>query len=116
MPDAGLRGDPGSSGGGGVAAEAAEHLVGVVGDDDVDPEVATLPGAHLVDLEGLGADLAASAVADDLRSVRAIVREEVAAHAASLRAADVAPVTGRNSRSWKSKLKSTEGDVGASLT
>ncbi len=58
---------------------------------DVDPEVATLPGVHLVDLEGLGADLAASAVADDLRSVRAIVREEVAAHAASLRAADVAP-------------------------
>ncbi|WP_432563141.1 glutamyl-tRNA reductase [Kineococcus sp. SYSU DK003] len=58
---------------------------------DVDPDVATLPGAHLVDLEGLGRDLANSAVADDLRSVRTIVAEEVAAHAASLRAADVAP-------------------------
>jgi glutamyl-tRNA reductase len=58
---------------------------------DVDPDVATLRGAHLVDLEGLGADLASSAVANDLRSVRAIVSEEVAAHAAWLRAADVAP-------------------------
>lgn len=58
---------------------------------DVDPDVATLRGAHLVDLEGLGADLASSAVAEDLRSVRAIVAEEVAAHAAHLRAADVAP-------------------------
>ena len=58
---------------------------------DIAPDVATLPGAHLVDLEGLGADLASSAVAEDLRSVRAIVAEEVAAHAASLRAADVAP-------------------------
>jgi len=58
---------------------------------DVDPDVATLPGAHLVDLEGLGQDLAATAVAEDLRAVRAIVSEEVAAHAAWLRAADVAP-------------------------
>ncbi len=58
---------------------------------DIDPDVATLPGAHLVDLEGLGADLAGSAVADDLRAVRAIVAEEVAAYAASLRVADVAP-------------------------
>ncbi|ABS02106.1 glutamyl-tRNA reductase [Kineococcus radiotolerans] len=58
---------------------------------DVHPDVATLRGAHLVDLEGLGADLASSAVAQDLRAVRAIVAEEVAAHAASLRAADVAP-------------------------
>jgi len=58
---------------------------------DVHPDVATLRGAHLVDLEGLGADLAGSAVADDLRAVRAIVSEEVAGHAASLRAADVAP-------------------------
>ena len=58
---------------------------------DVDPDVATLPGASLVDLEGLGADLAGSAVAADLRAVRTIVAEEVAAHAASLRAADVAP-------------------------
>ncbi|WP_369054939.1 glutamyl-tRNA reductase [Kineococcus terrestris] len=58
---------------------------------DVDPEVATLPGAHLADLEVLGADLAGTAVSDDLRAVRAIVAEEVAAHAASLRAADVAP-------------------------
>ncbi|WP_432573552.1 glutamyl-tRNA reductase [Kineococcus sp. SYSU DK005] len=58
---------------------------------DIDPDVATLPGAHLVDLEGLGADLAGSAVADDLRAVRAIVTEEVAAYAASLRVADVAP-------------------------
>ncbi|WP_432486342.1 glutamyl-tRNA reductase [Kineococcus esterisolvens] len=58
---------------------------------DIDPDVATLPGAHLVDLEGLGADLAGSAVADDLRAVRTIVAEEVAAYAASLRAADVAP-------------------------
>ncbi|WP_432491847.1 glutamyl-tRNA reductase [Kineococcus gypseus] len=58
---------------------------------DVDPDVATLPGAHLVDLEGLGADLAGTAVADDLRAVRTIVTEEVAAYAASLRVADVAP-------------------------
>nr|WP_205705638.1 glutamyl-tRNA reductase [Kineococcus indalonis] len=58
---------------------------------DIDPDVATLPGAHLVDLEGLGADLAGTAVADDLRAVRTIVTEEVAAYAASLRVADVAP-------------------------
>ncbi|MGI4895725.1 MAG: glutamyl-tRNA reductase [Janthinobacterium lividum] len=58
---------------------------------DVDPDVSSLPGAHLVDLESLGADLASSAVAADLRAVRTIVAEEVAAYAASLRAADVAP-------------------------
>ncbi|GAB3456050.1 glutamyl-tRNA reductase [Kineococcus endophyticus] len=58
---------------------------------DVAPDVATLRGVHLADLEALGTDLASTAVADDLRSVRAIVAEEVAAHAASLRAADVAP-------------------------
>ncbi|WP_218885676.1 glutamyl-tRNA reductase [Kineococcus aurantiacus] len=58
---------------------------------DVQPDVGTLRGVHLVDLEGLGSDLASSAVAEDLCAVRAIVAEEVAAHAASLRAADVAP-------------------------
>ncbi|MFB9377456.1 glutamyl-tRNA reductase [Kineococcus gynurae] len=58
---------------------------------DVDPDIATLPGAHLVDLEGLGHDLAATGVADDLRAVRAIVAEEVAAFAAARRAEDVAP-------------------------
>jgi glutamyl-tRNA reductase len=58
---------------------------------DVDPDVASLPGAHLVDLEGLGRDLAGTGVAADLRAVRGIVAEELAAHAASLRAADVAP-------------------------
>ncbi len=46
---------------------------------DVAPDVATLRGVHLADLEALGTDLASTAVADDLRSVRAIVAEEVAA-------------------------------------
>ncbi|PPK93500.1 glutamyl-tRNA reductase [Kineococcus xinjiangensis] len=58
---------------------------------DIDPAVAELPGVHLVGLEALGADLAGAGIGADLRSVRQIVAEEVAAYAAARRAADVAP-------------------------
>ncbi|WP_345713183.1 glutamyl-tRNA reductase, partial [Kineococcus glutinatus] len=52
---------------------------------DVAPEVAGLPGAHLVGLEVLGRDLDGAAAGGDLRSVRQIIAEEVAAHAAARR-------------------------------
>ena len=58
---------------------------------DVDPAVADLPGVVLVGLEALGADLAGADAGADLRAVRQIVAEEVAAWTAARRAAEVAP-------------------------
>jgi len=60
---------------------------------DVAPEVADLPGAHVVDLEVLGHELATGngAVMPALAAARSVVAEEVAAYLASRSAGAVAP-------------------------
>lgn len=58
---------------------------------DVAPEVGQLPGVTLVDLAGLGKDLAAAGIGDDLEAVRGIVRTEVEAYTRTQRAQQVAP-------------------------
>jgi glutamyl-tRNA reductase len=58
---------------------------------DVDPSVATVPGVHVVDLELLGADLAAASLADDLDQVRELVAVEVGEYLAGRRVQAVAP-------------------------
>jgi glutamyl-tRNA reductase len=58
---------------------------------DVDPAVAGLAGVRLLDLATLAAELEDSDASRDLRGVRAIVAEEVAAFLAARRAASVTP-------------------------
>jgi len=58
---------------------------------DVDRDVATLPGVHLVDLEVLGHRLAGESAGADLADVRALVAAEVDAFLAAERAEAVAP-------------------------
>ena len=63
---------------------------------DVEPTAAQLPGMSLIDLDLIGVAAAqpgATAIApeQDVAAVRAIVTEEVAAHASALRAASVTP-------------------------
>jgi len=70
---------------------AAQVFVDLALPRDVDPDVATLPGAHLLGLEELGHALAAEGLGADLATVRALVAAEVAAYLAGLRAQQVAP-------------------------
>jgi glutamyl-tRNA reductase len=58
---------------------------------DIDPAIALLPGAHVVDLEVLGRDLSQSGLADDVAQARELVAEEVTAYLAGQRAQAVAP-------------------------
>ncbi|NHC44183.1 glutamyl-tRNA reductase [Motilibacter aurantiacus] len=58
---------------------------------DVDPEVAQLPGVTLMDLEKVGALVAAQEGGPDVASARRIVADEVEAFLAWQRAASVAP-------------------------
>jgi glutamyl-tRNA reductase len=58
---------------------------------DVEPEVAALDGATVLDLADLGRVLAGDAVTADLAEVRELVAAEVAAHLAATRAEAVAP-------------------------
>jgi glutamyl-tRNA reductase len=58
---------------------------------DVDPSIATLPGASVFDLEQLGRDLSAEGLSEDLAEVRALVAEEVETYLADQRAKEVAP-------------------------
>ncbi|MEJ5944284.1 glutamyl-tRNA reductase [Pseudokineococcus basanitobsidens] len=80
---------------GGSEAAAPQLLVDLALPRDVAPEVGRLPGVVVLDLAGLGAELAdeqvGSGVAADLADARAVVAEEVAAYLAERRAAAVAP-------------------------
>jgi glutamyl-tRNA reductase len=58
---------------------------------DVDRAVRALPGVTVTDLDDLRAVLAAAETADDVTEARGIVAEEVGAHLASQRSAQVAP-------------------------
>jgi glutamyl-tRNA reductase len=59
---------------------------------DVDPAAADVPGVHVLDLEALGRQLAASTgVVRDVEQARAIVAGEVAAYLTARRAETVAP-------------------------
>jgi glutamyl-tRNA reductase len=58
---------------------------------DVEPAAAQLPGMSLIDLDRIGAEAGAIAPEQDVAAVRAIVAEEVAAHASAARAASVTP-------------------------
>jgi glutamyl-tRNA reductase len=58
---------------------------------DVDPRVARLPGASVLDLESLGRDLAAHGLDEDIADVRALVGAEIDNYQAARRAAAVAP-------------------------
>jgi glutamyl-tRNA reductase len=58
---------------------------------DLDPAAADVPGVDVVDLEQLGADLAAASLADDLDQVRELVADEVGEYLASRRVQAVAP-------------------------
>jgi glutamyl-tRNA reductase len=58
---------------------------------DVAPEVAAIPGAHLLDLEDLGRLLASQGNGVDVAAVRAIVADEVSDYLATQRAMAVAP-------------------------
>lgn len=58
---------------------------------DVDPAVADLPGATVLDLEQLGRDLRAGGLGEDLAEVRALVADEVTTYLAEQRAKEVAP-------------------------
>jgi glutamyl-tRNA reductase len=58
---------------------------------DVEPAAAKLPGVSLIDLDLIGAAAGAIVPEQDVTAVRAIVTEEVAAHASAARAASVTP-------------------------
>lgn len=58
---------------------------------DVDPVLHTVEGAHLVDLETIGAAAADAPLAADVDEVRKIVSAEVAAFGAAQRAAHITP-------------------------
>jgi glutamyl-tRNA reductase len=58
---------------------------------DVDPAAAGVPGVHLVDLETLGRDLAATTGGEHIQQARAIVAQEVADYLTARRAESVAP-------------------------
>jgi glutamyl-tRNA reductase len=58
---------------------------------DIDPAVAELPGAHVVDLEHLGRQLAAESVTAQLDEVRALIAEEVGGYLSGQRSDAVAP-------------------------
>ncbi|MGN6251867.1 MAG: glutamyl-tRNA reductase [Marmoricola sp.] len=58
---------------------------------DVDPAVAALPGVRLIDLAALASELEGSDASRDVRGVRAIVAEELAAFLSARRAASVTP-------------------------
>ncbi len=58
---------------------------------DVDPGVADIAGASVVDLEGLGQVLAARGQSGDVEAVRAIIAEEVEAYLSDQRAEAVGP-------------------------
>ncbi|MFI7587974.1 glutamyl-tRNA reductase [Spongisporangium articulatum] len=69
----------------------AQVYVDVALPRDVEPEVATLPGVHVLDLERLGADLAERGLAEDLAAARALVADEVTAYLAGQRSEAVSP-------------------------
>jgi glutamyl-tRNA reductase len=58
---------------------------------DIEPGIAQLPGAHVIDLEVLGRDLAQAGLAGDLTQARELVAEEVATYQAGQRTQAVAP-------------------------
>ncbi len=58
---------------------------------DIDPAVADLDGATLVDLEALGQVLAAEPIGAEIAEVRRLVAEEVEVYLGALRVAQVAP-------------------------
>jgi glutamyl-tRNA reductase len=58
---------------------------------DVDPDVAVLPGVHVVGLESLGDGEYRAARESDIAAVRAIVAEEFAGRVSAMHAARVAP-------------------------
>jgi glutamyl-tRNA reductase len=58
---------------------------------DVDPAVRRIAGVTVTDLEDLRDVLASAETADDVAEARAIVAEEVGAHLAAQRSAQVAP-------------------------
>jgi glutamyl-tRNA reductase len=79
-----------------AAAAAAAHdgpqlYVDLALPRDVDPAAADVDGVHVVDLEQLGADLAAASLADDLDQVRELVAVEVGEYLAGRRVQAVAP-------------------------
>jgi glutamyl-tRNA reductase len=74
-----------------AAHEGPQLYVDLALPRDVDPSVTTVPGVHVVDLELLGADLAAASLADDLDQVRELVAVEVGEYLAGRRVQAVAP-------------------------
>ena len=79
-----------------AAAAAAAHdgpqlYVDLALPRDVDPAAADVDGVQVVDLEQLGADLAAESLADDLDQVRELVAVEVGEYLAGRRVQAVAP-------------------------
>jgi glutamyl-tRNA reductase len=76
-----------------LAARARRHqlYVDLALPRDVDPAVALLPGADLVDLAGLGADLLGEQFADDVEDVHALVDQEVSDYLLARRVQAVAP-------------------------
>jgi len=76
-----------------LAARAPRHqlYVDLALPRDVDPAVALLPGADLVDLAGLGADLLGEQFADDVEDVHALVDQEVSDYLLARRVQAVAP-------------------------
>jgi glutamyl-tRNA reductase len=58
---------------------------------DVEPAAAAVPGVHLIDLETLGRDLAATTGGQPVQQARALVTQEVAEYLTARRAESVAP-------------------------
>jgi glutamyl-tRNA reductase len=74
-----------------TAHEGRQLYVDLALPRDVDPAAAEVDGVDVVDLEQLGADLAAASLADDLDQVRELVAVEVGDYLASRRVQAVAP-------------------------
>ncbi|HET8614781.1 MAG TPA: glutamyl-tRNA reductase [Actinomycetales bacterium] len=76
----------------GAAARSSSQLyVDLALPRDVDPGAGDVPGVTLVDLEGLGRDLAEEDFSADVEQVRALVAEEVGGYLAQRRVQAVAP-------------------------